>query len=139
MGYKRAKKTFRLVFEDPSMEGLEVVATATSMANLLEIERLGTRLESSTDMPAEDAAEFFGRFVELLRSWNLEDDDDKPVPLTVDGLLAQDSDFVLAIIDAYKDAVTGIDDDLGKGSTSGASFPEVSIPMTALPSANHAS
>jgi hypothetical protein len=97
----------------------------------------------------------------VLVSWNLEDDarecrecaarwfdgagecpkgheadwivvENAPVPATEAGLLEQDPDFVMAIINAWTSAVGDVGDGLGKGSTSGARFPEVSIPMELL-------
>jgi hypothetical protein len=55
-----------------------------------------------------------------------------PVPATKEGLLTQDQDLVMAIINAYSGAVGSVDSDLGKDSNSGGNFPEVSIPMDPL-------
>lgn len=106
--------------------------------------------------------ELFGRFAKVLVSWNLEDDarecngcqkrwfdlgeticfwcgkedwvavEDAPVPATKAGLLDQDPEFVMAIVNAWTSAVGDVGADLGKDSTNGAKFPEVSIPMELL-------
>jgi hypothetical protein len=138
MGYKRTKKTYTLIFEDPEMEGLEVKATTSSMADFMAIQRQLMKLQANPGLVEEDLEtldDLFGRFSKVLTSWNLEDDDDKPVPPTKEGLLAQDPEFVMQIIAAWTDAVGGVDPELGKGSPSGPSFPEVNIPMDPLSSA----
>lgn len=134
MGYKRTK-TYRLVFEDPEFEGLEVRAKSVPTGSFLKITELmdlgGSEGFTSDDM--DKIRDLFGTFAGALIDWNLEDDDDQPVPATLDGLLSQDLDFVLQIIKAWMEAVTTPPESLGKGSPSGVQFPEGSIPM-AVPS-----
>jgi len=141
-GYKRPKKIYRLVFADPEMEGLEVRARSTSMGDYQLIMRLMMKLRQNPEVVEEDLDtidDMLGQFAKVLVSWNLEVDTEvngrtvtQPVPATKDGLLDQDIDFVMAIIDAWTDAVGGVDPELGKDSTSGGSFPEVTIPMELL-------
>jgi hypothetical protein len=134
-GYRRARKVYRLIFADPDMEGLEVRAKSSTMGEYLAITRLLFQLRRNVRVVEEDLDvmdDLFGRFAKVLTSWNLEDDESRPVPATKEALLDQEFDFVMAIIDAWIDAVNGVDPDLGKDSTSGEHSPEVDIPMELL-------
>jgi hypothetical protein len=159
MGYKPQKKVFKLKFADPEYEGLEVMAKSVSTGTLLEFQALATEArqstpgltsESSREEIAEaiaasngnsDGVEKFSllvdKFAGVLISWNVEEEVelpdggtvDVPVPANRDGLLAQDPDFVMAIIMAWTDAVSGVNSPLPNASPSGETFPELSLPM----------
>ncbi len=84
-----------------------------------------------------------GEFRELLEifagamlEWNLEDDNDVAVPITVDAIMKQDIDFIFAIIKAWGDAVGGVSGPLADGSTSGAKSLEASMGMETLSSSH---
>jgi hypothetical protein len=147
MGYKR-NRAFRLVFEDPELAEAEIHAKSVPSGDFLKIAEL-MALRDSGDLTREDVAnirQLFGMFAGALVSWNLEDDErdedgkltgrDIPVPATLEGLLTQDFDFVMDVISAWMDAVTGVPDDapgdLGKDFASGVTFPEASLPMDPL-------
>lgn len=119
MGYVRKSKTYRLLFEDPDsdLNGLEVVARSATVATYQRLAALKER--DYTAVPtAEDLAEndtIYRSFATVLVSWNLEepknpakpDGPTKPVPATYEGLVAQDPEFVDAIILAWMQAVAG--------------------------------
>lgn len=143
MGYKRSK-IYRLVFADPEFEGLEVRAKSVPIGDFLQITSL-VGLKDSGEFTEDDKAkitDLFGTFSKALVDWNVEDDErdddgnltgrDVPVPPTLEGLLTQDLDFVLEIIKAWMDAVASVPDAVGKGSGSGVTFPEASLPMDPL-------
>jgi hypothetical protein len=62
-------------------------------------------------------------FARKLVAWNLLDDDDEPVPASLDGLLSQDLDFVIRLITAYGTAMTQAPPPLPASSPSGATSP----------------
>lgn len=129
MGYKRKQKTYRLVFQDPGLEGLEVRVRSVPVDQLMLV---GDLLEKSE---ANDPAALSGLLDILAASlvgWNLENEDGTPVPATREALGAEDVDLVLQIIDGWNQAIAGVPGPLGSGSPSGASFPEASLPMAAL-------
>lgn len=143
MGYKRGK-VYRLVFADPEFEGLEVRAKSVPTGDFLKITELMS-LKDSGGFTADDKdklTDLFATFADALIDWNVEDDErdeqgnltgrDVPVPPTLEGLLTQDLDMVLEIIKAWMDAVATVPDAVGKGSVSGVSFPEASLPMDPL-------
>lgn len=134
MGYKKKATVYKLKFEDPELDGLEVMAKSLPTGELLGLIRMAVSLkdEETTNLSEEDLAtieKLFQGFAKALVSWNLEDEDGKPVPSTLRGVQSQEFDFVLPIIMAWIQAVAGVDKDLGKDSNSGPSFPVPSIPM----------
>lgn len=131
------------------------------MLNIVDL-AMRVNVESAEDLDVSVLDKLFGRFAKVLISWNLEDDarecaacsmrwfdfgedacpkcgheewaviESVPVPATKAGLLAQDMEFAMTIVNAWQAAVSNVGADLGKGSTNGANFPEVSIPMELL-------
>lgn len=134
MGYKAKKKLYRLKFAaGHDLEGLEVTMASVSMGTLLELQEMGNR----ADEVAKDMNQFRGlvdTFAGSMIGWNLEDDFDQPVPTTAEGILAQDPDFIMAIILEWTKAISGVPDPLAAGSTSGGQSLEASLPMAPLSS-----
>lgn len=138
-GYRREAKVYKLNFSDPDMDGLVVMARSISTGRLMKLMRLAVRFSEErggtkrefTEDDLEAIEGLLSGFAKALDSWNLEDDDG-PVPATLEGLQDQEFDFSLAIVMAWLNAVGGVSAELGKGSTSGPSFPEVSIPTELL-------
>ena len=116
MGFKHHAKAFTLVFDDPDLEGLVVKARSMSLAEL-----------------NDDDLRVYESFANALVSWNLEYEDGRPVPMTLEALENYpDVAFISGMTEAWFKAVTAVDDELGKDSTSGKSYPEGSIPMEPL-------
>lgn len=116
MGFKHQAKVYRLVFDDPALNGLEVKARSLSIGEL-----------------NDDEVRVFESFAKALVSWNLEDEDGNPLPATLEAIESYpDAEFMTTLVSAWVNAITGVDKDLGKDSTSGKSFPEDTIPMEPL-------
>ena len=128
MGYKVKKKLYKLIFADEDIASLEVVMTSAPMGDLLRLQQIDPK--GAAKSPAE-FRELLEIFAGALLSWNLEDDDDQPVPITVDAFLAQDIDFIKDIIHAWTEAIAGVSVPLEGSSTSGGKSLEASIPMDA--------
>jgi hypothetical protein len=145
MGFKRKNKAYRLKFVDSDLDGLEVVMRSVSTGRILEIQEMATAAKSAIavakggtgDDSSVDPA-MIRKMVEMVAgamiSWNLEDDDDVPVPITVEGLLDQEIDFLMQIIEAWTEAIAGVAAPLEPGSTSGVNALEASLPMETLSS-----
>jgi hypothetical protein len=75
-GYRREKPVYKLIFADEEFDGLEVMAKSLPLGEFMELQKLQAR---ATEDPgaAEKIVRTLGR---VLVSWNLEDDDGKPVP-----------------------------------------------------------
>jgi len=130
MGFKPQRKLYRLTFEDPGMNGLQVMMRSVTMGKMLELQQLGDDAEK-----AKSSAAFAGIvniLADALETWNVEEEDGTPVPPDLDGVLSMDPDFIMEIISAWTQAVSGVSDPLAKGSTSGEAFQEALIPMEPL-------
>ncbi len=134
MGYRPPSTGQKLDFAGTAYEGLEVTVDAASMAVMLSVTELFAAASERNNAEAAAAMrELLAAFASVLESWNTEDrKTGDPVPATLDGLLSQDTDFVMAIIGAWLTGTMQADDDLGKGSPSGATSEEERIPMEPL-------
>ena len=126
-GYRRASKEYRLQFEGDGFDGLEVTMGPLSTAEFLELSEIADQADAS----AKDARRMVELVASHLVSWNLEDDDG-PVPPTLASLLADDIDFVLAIVKAWTGATAGVSPPLPNSLNGGGKYPEASIPMAPL-------
>src|SRR4249920_2824864 len=116
MGYRHEPKTYLLTFDDPALNGLEVRCGSLSIGEL-----------------NDDDIKLFESFAKHLISCNLEDEDGQPIPTTLEAIEDYpDVDFITTMATAWMNAVVSVDDELGKGSPSGNTFPEGSLPMEPL-------
>lgn len=126
MGYKSKAKRITLDFDgDKEFEGLEVTTKGLSIGDYLDVAALTN--EASTDVTPLLAA-----FASSLISWNLEDEDDQPVPATLEGVKSQDIEFIMTIVSAWMKAAAGVKDSVGKDSPSGETSLEASMLTAAL-------
>lgn len=125
MGYKRKPRTYTLVFDTDDMAGLTVVLRGLNIGEWL-------RINGLSDADEETIPGLLDIFASKLVSWNLEEDDGKPVPATRDSVHAQDLDFIVTITTAWINAVSGVSGPLETTSTSGEPFPVGSIPVETL-------
>jgi hypothetical protein len=139
MGFKREKKVFNLVWpEGDENHGFEVRATSLPLGDFLKIANMA-KFVKEENADTEQISELFQMFTYALVEWNLEEDQlvdgemkTVPVPADIDGLYSQDLDFVMQIISAWVGAIGSANEELGKGSTSGDTSLEASIPTEAL-------
>ncbi|RPE40276.1 hypothetical protein EDD90_3312 [Streptomyces sp. Ag109_O5-1] len=130
MGFERNPKVYHLKWQDGEYAGLEVRVRTVNMGQLLAM-RTGSEGKDSTQVSVDYLAE---RIVD----WNLTSNG-VPVPPTLENILAEDDDFVLAIITKWSQAISGVSAPLPESSPSGEPSPEESvIPMAPL-SASQAS
>lgn len=125
MGYKPQKTVYNLQFEG-KFDGLEVRAKGVSTGQLIDI------VEKAQNLDEENLGQIKDLLVsvsEVLISWNVEDDNDDPVPCDFDGLMSQDLSMVMAVINGWAGAIAKVDDELGKGSTSGGNSQTLNLPM----------
>ncbi len=144
-------RILRLRFEDDDLAGLVVRARALSVAQLLEVTGLadaaseaGAAAEAGRGISPEQRSQIdrlFALFAARLVSWNVTDDDGRPVPATHDGVMGQDFDQVLRIVMEWIQAVAGVAAPLARRSTpggNGSSGPDpqelMGLPMEPLPS-----
>lgn len=128
MGFSRNPRVYNLVFQG-EFEGLNVQVAGLPVGDFLTLSKLFEDAESGSMTSVERVFQIFGV---KLRGWNLEDENGKPVPATVEGMKSQELDLVLAVISHWVEAMSGVDVELGKGSRSGVISPELELPMEAL-------
>lgn len=133
MGYRPPTTGQKLDFTGTPYEGLEVTVDSAPIGVVLGITEMFAAARKPGDTPGA-VRDLLAKFAAVLESWNVEDRNGEPVPPTVEGLLAQDTAFVMAVIEAWLTGTTGAGEELGKGSSSGATLPEVPIPMEPLSS-----
>lgn len=125
MGYVHSK-TYKLTFEDPELEGLEVRARSASVAQFMELSEL------KGSETREAVGKMFDVFAAALVSWNLEDGNGVTLPMTVDSLYAQDFGFAMSLVTAWMGAVADIPGPLGEAVNSGVISLAPSLPMEPL-------
>jgi hypothetical protein len=131
MGYRRRPPVYRLVFQDPEMEGLEVRMKSVTVGEFLEL----TGLDDTAALAGatlKDGAVISSPLTRAagnaIVDWNLEDDNG-PVQPGYDALIAQDTDFVRQIVKAWFEAVSGVSAPLQHGSSGGGPSPEGSLQL----------
>lgn len=127
MGYKPKRKTYHLNFASTDYEGLQVSIRGLNTGQYMDLFEAKTEAETGGE-----TNRLLTIMASRLVSWNVEDDDDMPVPATLDGIKTQDLDFNLAIVNAWTTAMAGVPVPLEQPSTGGESSLEASIPMDVL-------
>lgn len=145
MGFKRKRPTVTLKFADPDWEGFVVEMRRMSIEDSFlfgdlrqwEADLLAGRIpKSEVDKQLHT---MHGAVADAVISWNLEDDADNPIPVSVAAIRAEDPDFFWTLVRAWILAMDIQVSDDTKAPSSGGKPPEaLSIPMEAL-SADRAS
>ncbi|WP_377271929.1 hypothetical protein [Peterkaempfera sp. SMS 1(5)a] len=130
MGFKVKRKTYKLVWQEGhDLEGLEVMVRSLDTGQFLKL----TGARADRDAGGEQEENGTRRMLDMLAanlvSWNAEDEDGQPIPATIDGILAQDVAFNVAVIDAWTEAINGVPAPLSQTSSDGQPSLEASIPM----------
>lgn len=136
MGYVR-KRTFKIRFGDGhEFEGLEVRMRSVSVGKLLQllpkIDALDGIAVATKPEDVEEIKEVFREFSTLIDSWNIEDEDGTPVPVTCEALMDQELRLVVAVIQQWAEYVSGVPAPLDEPSPSGGPSLEASLPMETL-------
>lgn len=140
MGYKPKRTVYKLDFSRTEHAGLEVSTKSISVDDLTRMIGLADSLEGVDPEHAGTAAlqridELLTRFAAVMVSWNVEDDDDQPVPPTREGLGTQDFDFVRTVIDAWMTEMSSAPPPLPGASSSGQTTPESALLEASIPMA----
>lgn len=135
MGFRAKRTVYKLIFDDPDYAELEIKAASTSIGTLLDLANAAAGARAGAGLDRVDS--LVDEFVGALKSWNLENEDGVPTPLTREGLLSHEPAFVLDILLTWFDAMMTVQeaDPLAGRSTSGNQSLVVELPMD-LPSPN---
>lgn len=126
MGFREQPNTITLRFDEgDELHGLEVTLQGMSIGEFM----------SSMGWDGgdgDDTAQTMEKFHKALISWNLEDADGQPIPVTASR--ERPHRLILRLNNAYVDALTGVhkSDPLPEGSASGENSPAPAIPMEPL-------
>lgn len=139
MGYKVKRVGTIIRFED--YPGLTVTVRPTSVQKVLELQRTFMSIgELDTENPGENELEAFEKvlreFAGLIEDWNLEEEDDTPIPATYDGLTSLDITFAMEIVEKSLEGISQAPRPLPGSSTSGsidADLRELLASTTATP------
>lgn len=131
MGYK-ARRVYVLEFED--RDGMEVKARSTNIDRFMELTELADFSPGNSFSPEDRAKidKLLAGFSECLVSWNLEEDDDSPIPATLEGLRSLDIDLAMEIVNSWMDAISDVSPGKERPSPNGSQSVEASIPMEPL-------
>jgi hypothetical protein len=143
VGYVRKQKVFRVEFTDEhSLAGLELLTRSLSIKEFaefgLQIAAIGEVVDSASS--PEDQLLAISQmstgvdmvkksFADALISWNMEEEDGSPTPPTADGVGRLDDMEFLSMVGSWLEALGGVLAPVGKGSGSGETTPELSLPM----------
>jgi hypothetical protein len=123
MGFRPKRKIYKLDFSGTDYEGLEVSMRGPTVGEELEMESLQGQEGAGREV--------FRLMTGLLVEWNVEDEQG-PVPTTFDGVCTQDSAMITAILNATREAASGVPDPLPSSSLSGEPSLVESVPTAAM-------
>ena len=109
MGYKRERRVYVMDFADPEYEGLEIKVRSIPIR---ELTHLMTLDPESDDPKVRESSinNLMAAFAEALVSWNMTDENDNPLPTTLEYIESEDSDFVMTCIAQWMKAISRVDD-----------------------------
>lgn len=130
MGYKR--KTYKLKWpEGHELHGLEVSMRGMSMDDLGTVVGLQDGVKEGKPGP-ELLAPLIDVFARNVLSWNLEDEDGAPVPVTPATIAGEDSRMMLQVVMTWAESATSVAPPLPRPSSNGNPSLEASLPMATL-------
>lgn len=122
MGYTPKLRVLSLDFSDTEYPEIEIKALS---ATLREWHSL------TPGVPMEDD-EVVSLLVKKITHWNLVDEDDNPLPISIESFDTFDFELIRTIFVQYQLAIRGIPSELGKESTDGENPIVDSIPMETM-------
>ena len=126
-GFKLEPKHYQVTFEDGDLGGLVCEFKGLPLGEYLEFVAQLDALSTPEGRTPENIEAQFATLAALLVSWNLEDDDDQPVPPSYDALKMFDLSYVRQIMRGYTRAFTAVPTASNETSGSGETSPERSL------------
>jgi hypothetical protein len=127
--YKR--KVLHLTFEDKP--GLEIYVHSVNVRRALNLMRLTDKMAGGevTDMAEAEkvTGELFGAFADRVVSWTLVEDDETPVPVSLDSLLDWDFDDAMLWVMTWMQQATSVTVPTAAPANRTGTGLEASIPM----------
>ena len=133
MGFKRERRIYNLIFDDPEFNGLEVKVRSIPIRELRHLMSLDTEASDRIER-AKAIDTLMQSFAGALVSWNMEDDNGRPLPTSLEYIESEDVDFIMMIVGQWLQVIARVGDDtpLPGTSSTGSQFLEGSIQMEPL-------
>jgi len=109
VSYKRERRTYIMEFADPEYEGLEIRVRSIPIRELTHLMSLNPDAEDAAER-ASSIDKLLSAFAEALVSWNMTDENDQPIPATLEYIESEDADFVMTCIAQWMKVMTTVDD-----------------------------
>lgn len=133
MGFK-LPKGIKVSFDDcprEELRGMEMTVRRISVEEQFSMDDL--RADIKEDATKEEQKEAVGAFIDFvvgkIVDWNLENEDDEPIPVSGAVLRQQDLGFMFVIVDQWQRKLAGVSAPLNQPSSDGEQFPERFLPM----------
>lgn len=127
MGYRKVPVIHTLEIE--GREGLVVRMRGMKIGKMRQIVRV---MDSEDAGTAETLDEMIDAISEGIVSWTLEDENGIPLPATREQIEDLELGELTDILNAWLGKISGVDEELGKGSPAGGKFPGQPLTMEAL-------
>jgi hypothetical protein len=109
MGYKRERRTYIMEFADPEYEGLEIKVRSIPIRELTYLMGLDPESEDPA-VRVSSINKLMLAFAEAIVSWNMTDENDQPLPTTLEYIESEDADFVMTCIAQWMKTMSQVDD-----------------------------
>src|SRR4030095_1276998 len=109
MAYRRERRTYIMEFADPEYEGLEIKVRSIPIRELTDLMALDPEAEDPV-IRASSIDKWTAAFAEALVSWNMTDEDDQPLPTTLEYIESEDADFVMTCIAQWMKVISRVND-----------------------------
>lgn len=87
MGFRMERTVYDLPFEGTALEGLKITVRAMTMEQRMRVFfDLGVTKEDSVEVARAKQDERYALFIGHIVSWNIEDENGEPVPVTIEDL-----------------------------------------------------
>ncbi|MEE4546459.1 hypothetical protein V2S66_31405 [Streptomyces sp. V4-01] len=135
MGSRRSPTLYKLVFDDTTdAPGFEITLKSLTIKQRRELNLRARADETEMDVVARTCELLAGQMV----SWNREDEDGRPLPMTVESLMDEEPGLIIDISVKWQQAIAGVSGPLESDSPSGEISPVESV-LTDIPSESLAS
>lgn len=133
--FRRERKLYKIDFEDPDLQGFEVLMKGVSLERFIEVTELSSRLSEPGGQTRENVEAQYQMLADQIVSWNYADEDGEEYPADYDGLKRLEVQDVNKILQGWMQAMAGVPKDSKSGSPYGGTSEELSLGLGSASSA----
>jgi hypothetical protein len=136
MSYVRKRKLYPLDFTGTGLEGLTMVMRGMTVQESLQLSHLRDLGSASTEKLEEELLKLFAFVAGKIESWDMVEEDGRPIEPSAEALLELDAGDAFAAIEAWQKAVEGVSAPLEQRSNGGnrSVMSDQSLPPLPMPS-----